>query len=71
VDTPNIALVKLLTESKLVGSGNEARRQIDQGAVSVNGERIHDEKTILAVEGELVIKVGKRRFLKVVRGVSR
>lgn len=71
VDTPTIALVKLLTESKLVGSGNEARRQIDQGAVSVNGERIHDEKTILAVEGELVIKVGKRRFLKVVRGVSR
>lgn len=71
VDTPTIALIKLLTESKLVGSGNEARRQIDQGAVSVNGERIHDEKAVLAVEGELVIKVGKRRFLKVVRDVSR
>lgn len=65
-----IGLVKVLTASRLVGSGNEARRQIEQGAVSVNGERINDEKTMLNVEGECVIKVGKRRFLKVVREVT-
>lgn len=60
-------LTKLLVESKLVASGNEARRQIVQGAVAVNGEKISDERYLLRIDDETVIKVGKRRFLRVVR----
>ncbi len=62
-----IGLVKLLTETGMVDSGNEARRQVQQGAVSINGEKVTDEKAKISISGELVLKVGKRKFLKIVR----
>ncbi|MBX7150280.1 tyrosine--tRNA ligase [bacterium] len=67
VQSDDFSLVKLLTESKLVDSGNEARRQIQQGAVSINNEKVKDEKLIVRLDGAVVIKVGKRKFLKVVK----
>lgn len=36
-----------------------------QGAVSINTEKITDEKYVVSVSGETVIKVGKRKFLRV------
>ncbi len=39
---------------------------IQQGAVSIDGERITDvEHEVPAGRGELLLKVGKRRFCKV------
>lgn len=67
IHADDFPLVKLLTESKLVDSGNEARRQIQQGAVSVNNEKVKDEKLIVRLNEAVVIKVGKRKFLKVVK----
>lgn len=57
---------KILLECKLVESGKEAQRQIQQGAVSINGEKITDERAVIQIESELVIKVGKRKFLKII-----
>ncbi|MCK6543839.1 tyrosine--tRNA ligase [bacterium] len=57
---------KLLLECKLVESGKEAQRQIQQGAVNINGEKITDERAVIQIESELVIKVGKRKFLKII-----
>lgn len=67
VSTENgsIGIVKLLTETKLAASNNEARRIIDQGGVSINGAKITDEKAIVEVHGGVIVKVGKRKFLKV------
>lgn len=62
-----LSLGKLLTETKMVESGNEARRQVQQGAVSINGQKMTDDKATISIEGELVVKVGKRKFLKIVR----
>lgn len=62
-----LPLLKLLTETKMVESGNEARRQVQQGAVSINGLKVTDEKAKITIEGELILKVGKRKFLKIVR----
>jgi tyrosyl-tRNA synthetase len=53
----------ILTESKLVSSGNEARRLIKQGAVSFDGKKIEKEDFILKSSG--VLKAGSRRFLKI------
>lgn len=61
----SIGIVKLLTETKLAASNNEARRIIDQGGVSVNGRKIADEKAIVEIHGGVIVKVGKRKFLKV------
>lgn len=61
-DTP---IVAVLRESGLVPSNSEARRMIQQGAVEVNGTRISDVNTTLRAGKEYTIKVGKRRFRRV------
>ncbi len=64
-----MGLVELLQEGGLVKSKSEARRLIRQGAVRVDGERVGAIDAVVG-EGEHVIQVGKRRFLKVVLGES-
>lgn len=67
-DNGSIGIVDLLTSTKLVSSKGEARRMIEQGAVSINGVRVPDEKAVVTVQGEVVVKVGKRKFMRVKRG---
>lgn len=56
-------LVDVLLLNSLVDSKAEARRLISQGAVSLDGNKIDDEKKVI-YSG--VLKVGKRRFLRIV-----
>jgi tyrosyl-tRNA synthetase len=58
-------LIHLLSTHQIVSSTSEARRLIDQGAVSIDGERVSDQMFEVPADGEHVIKVGKRRFLRV------
>lgn len=55
-------ILVILTESKLVASGNEARRLIKQGAVSFNNTKIDKEDFVPLEPG--ILKAGSRRFLK-------
>lgn len=56
----------LLADAGLAASRAEARRLIQQGAVSIDGERISDPFSQLpARQDPYLLKVGKRRFLKV------
>ncbi len=54
-----------LTDAGLSKSRGEARRLVKQGALSVDGEKSDDADTPLAA-GEYVVKLGKKRFLKVI-----
>jgi len=58
-------ILEILIENGLVDSKNEARRLIQQGAVTLDELRIDKEDTIIAKPG--ILKVGKRRFLKLVK----
>ena len=58
----NEPLWQLLKNSKLAPSSSEARRMIQQGAVSFEEEKLTDEKTVLSQPG--VIKYGKRHYLR-------
>lgn len=61
-----MTLPRLLTRTGLAASNNEARRLIQQGAVSIDGERASD--TFLELTGReqpFIFKVGKRRFAKI------
>jgi tyrosyl-tRNA synthetase len=61
-----ISLVEFIVERKLAPSKGEARRLIDGGGVSVNGEKVTDNKAMFSPNsGGTVLKVGKRKFLKV------
>ena len=61
-------LPRLLQDAGLVKSTSEARRLIQQGAVSIDGEPVGsvDHELAMDAAGERVIKVGKRRFYRVV-----
>jgi len=60
-----IWLPKLLVDAQLVSGTGEARRLIQQNAVSLNGDKVSDIEHLLATQGEIILKVGKRRFCKV------
>ena len=61
----DIAIGNLLKESGLVQSTSEAMRLVKQGAVKINDEKIDDPKLSIGKNQELLVQVGKRRFLKI------
>jgi len=62
----DIWLPQLLMDLDMVKSTSDGRRMIKQGAVSLDGEKVKDVKTNVSPEGDMLIKVGKRRFCKVI-----
>jgi len=60
-----IAIGKVLKESGLVPSANEAARMIEQGGVRVDGEKINDRNLSLKRGQIVVIQVGKRKIARV------
>lgn len=67
VDTSTIGILRLLTETSLAASNSEARRLIEQGGVTVDGNRITDHTAVIRLTRGVIVKVGKRKFLKVLR----
>jgi tyrosyl-tRNA synthetase len=61
-----VALPWLLKEAGLVDSTSDGRRMIQQNAVTVNGEKAADVNAQIPASGEALLKVGKRRFCKVI-----
>ena len=65
----NIDLISLLVKSALVTTRSEGRRAIEQGGVSVDGEKVMDIKHVLSkyvLTGDgVVLKRGKKKFNKV------
>ncbi|MEE8413059.1 MAG: S4 domain-containing protein, partial [Dehalococcoidales bacterium] len=59
-----ININKLLVATSLVKSHSEVGRLINQGAVSVNGEKI--TSNLASLKSGDIIKVGKRRFARVI-----
>jgi len=60
-----IWLPKLLVEIELVKSTSDGRRMIKQNAVSIDGEKVTDVNTQIVPSKKILIKVGKRRFCRV------
>ena len=60
-----IWLPKLLVEAGLTGSTSEARRLIKQQAVALDGEKVLDTGFSVHPDQDVLVKVGKRRFVKI------
>jgi tyrosyl-tRNA synthetase len=60
-------VTKLLFALKLAASGNEARRLVQQGAVTIgpDREKITDPNALIAVSDGLVVRVGNRRIARI------
>ena len=68
----SIGILRLLVKAGLAPSNGEARRNVEQGGVSVDGEKVTDPKAQLTKDtfaGDgVVLKRGKKKFMKIVLG---
>ncbi|MDR0913793.1 MAG: tyrosine--tRNA ligase [Oscillospiraceae bacterium] len=66
-----IDVLTLLVLSGLVSSKSEARRAVEQGGVSANGEKVSDIKAVFTaqqLQDGIVLKRGKKNFVKATLG---
>ena len=61
----NPLIVDVLAHTGMVTSKGEARRLIQGGGVSIDGEKISDISQTVDISNPRIIKVGKRKFLKI------
>lgn len=65
-----IDILGLLVKSGLTSSRSEARRAVEQGGVSVEGEKVTDIKTVYHADAfaeGMVLKRGKKNFRKILK----
>ena len=63
----SMKLVDLLTNYGLAETKSNARRLIEQGAVNVNGLKLTDVNHVMEITHGMIFKVGKRKFLKILK----
>ena len=68
IKTTELNILDLILEVNFASSRGEARRLVVQGGVTVDGEKIDDIKTTIKFDKEKILKVGKRKFVKIVSG---
>lgn len=66
----SIGILTLLVKAGLASSNGEARRNVQQGGVSVDGEKVTEPKSVInkdnITEDGIVLKRGKKKFMKIV-----
>lgn len=64
------ALFRIMVDAKLCTGSGEAKRLAQEGGVRINGEQIKDPNHAVSVEkgSELVLQVGRRKFVKLISG---
>ncbi len=63
----SIDIIQLLSDTGLATSRSEARRLIEQGGVSINGNKVSELNQVVSLTESLILKIGKRKFLKVTK----
>ncbi|KPL25003.1 MAG: tyrosine--tRNA ligase [Anaerolineae bacterium SM23_84] len=63
-----IGIIDLLKDAGLTKSASAARRLVAQGGVRIDGDKVEDIEFVVQPREDMIIRVGKRRFRKIVRG---
>lgn len=71
--TDGIGVIDLFFEAGLAGTKSDARRLVQQGGARVAETQIHDVNAVikndsLDADGELVLRAGKKKFVRVITG---
>jgi len=69
-DQAEIWIGHYLVRAGCASSTSEVKRLIKQGGLYIDNERIEDENLKIAVAGEKLVRLGKRRFFKIVGEAS-
>ena len=65
ISAGNYILADLLVQTNLAPSKKEAKRLIEQGGVKIGGEKVSNTSAEIALKEEILLQVGKRKFLKI------
>jgi tyrosyl-tRNA synthetase len=60
-----IGIIDLLVESGLMRSRGEAKRKVKEGAIDIDGKRVKDINHIVKLRKPVIVRAGKRKFLKI------
>lgn len=66
VEEKELGILDLLIMTKMALSKAEARRLVEQGGVTIDGETQGDWKKIVKIKKGEVVRVGKRKFVKII-----
>jgi tyrosyl-tRNA synthetase len=66
IPAAGINIIDLVVTAGLLSSKTEARRKLIEGAFHLDNQRLTDAGLLVKVESPAVLKVGKRRFLRLV-----
>ncbi len=66
VEKSPVVVLNVIHDAGLVSSKREGRRLIEQGGVKIDGEKISDINSEIVVDKPRILRVGKRKFLKLV-----
>jgi tyrosyl-tRNA synthetase len=61
-----INILDLIVKVDFAPSKGEARRLVVQGGVSIDGNKIEDISETISIEKPIILKVGKRKFVKII-----
>jgi tyrosyl-tRNA synthetase len=67
ISNKTMNIIDLILEVNFAPSKSEARRLVTQGGVSIGGERIDNISAIVTFDKEKILRVGKRKFIKLLK----
>ncbi|MEJ5261362.1 MAG: tyrosine--tRNA ligase [Ignavibacterium sp.] len=66
-ETKEINILDLLLLVNFAPSKGEAKRLVQQGGVSIDGEKVSDVHQNIKIKSGMILKVGKRKFIKLTK----
>ncbi|HLG31813.1 MAG TPA: tyrosine--tRNA ligase [Ignavibacteriaceae bacterium] len=64
-NTKELSILDLIIKVSFAPSKGEARRLVSQGGVSIDGKKIDDINDMIMIRDGMILKVGKRKFIKI------
>ncbi|MCH7516995.1 MAG: tyrosine--tRNA ligase [Bacteroidetes bacterium] len=67
IDEREIGILDLILKVKFAPSKGEAKRLVSQGGVAINSNKINNIGEKIKIENNMILKVGKRKFIKLLK----
>jgi len=67
IDEREIGILDLILKVNFAPSKGEAKRLVSQGGVAINSNKINNIGEKIKVENNMILKVGKRKFIKLLK----
>lgn len=62
-----LPITQLIVDLQLLSSKGEVRRMVQNGGIKINQEKIENPTQMIKIKDNLIIQVGKRKFVKLIK----